>query len=77
MKDVTDFKLEVKELKRWRYGETEVALFANQIKGCYTMSFYKYGKLISEVHEEENDVGNLIAKLIDTLRIEINQLQVN
>jgi len=74
---IADSQLRVKELKRWACHNTEVILLEDQTKSCYTVCLEKNGKELTRVSCDDNDVGNLICKLIDTIPVDPKFLQLN
>lgn len=73
----SDSELQIKEIMRWKQGETLLILFVNQVKGCYTMRLVKNGRSIGESTSEENNIGHLLCLLLDEVPIDPAFIKLN
>ncbi len=73
----SDSELKIKELARWKHGETLLILLANQAKGCYTMRLIKNGRQVGESTSEENNIGKLLVLLLNEVPIDPKYIKLH
>jgi hypothetical protein len=56
---------------------TQLVLLQSRLDKCYTMSLYKYGKLIGEATTEDPDLGKLMCQLVAPIPIDPAFIKLN